>query len=103
MATSIYYACKQISFISTLRRDLVADIDVRPFLQHGSSSVNPTSLAEDMEHRVTLLGIDGLLIKTLHFHLSQELTDLEVFAGINNPTTKYCSDCCADPPLLVDR
>ena len=45
-------------------------VDVRPFLQHGSSSVNPTLLAEDMEHRVTLLGIDDLSIKTLYFNLS---------------------------------
>ena len=46
------------------------DVDVRPFLQHGSSSVNPTLLAEDMQHRVTLFGINGLSIKTIYFHLS---------------------------------
>ena len=51
--------------------DLVADVYVRPFLQHGTSSVNPTLLAEDMEHRVTLLGIDCLSIKSLYFHLSE--------------------------------
>ena len=60
--------------MSTISRDLVAYVDVRPFLQHGSSSVNPTLLAEDMQYRVTLLGINDLSIKTLYFHLSAGLS-----------------------------